>query len=197
MNLAKLKTKGISVLLAAALALGMAPSVFATDGTSLESGLLTEPFLQLPEENSVHVVWFTEGETAPETNVVELYENGKDQPATRTIDAETTKLSRIRGGKTNSDKDKAEIQRNIWRHEAVVTGLPQYNGGEDEKVPYSVVSDEAQSQIYTLQAQAQPGTPMKILLTSDIQTKNMCAANIQKVYETGQRRHHRRAGPSL
>lgn len=31
MNLAKLKTKGISVLLAAALALGMAPSVFATD----------------------------------------------------------------------------------------------------------------------------------------------------------------------
>lgn len=184
MNLAKLKTKGISVLLAAALALGMAPSVFATDGTSLESGLLTEPFLQLPEENSVHVVWFTEGETAPETNVVELYENGKDQPATRTIDAETTKLSRIRGGKTNSDKDKAEIQRNIWRHEAVVTGLPQYNGGEDEKVPYSVVSDEAQSQIYTLQAQAQPGTPMKILLTSDIQTKNMCAANIQKVYET-------------
>ena len=55
----------------------------------------------------------------------------------------------------------------------MVTGLPEYHGAEAEKVPYRVVSDGAQSEIYTLQAQAQEGTPMKILLTSDIQTKNM------------------------
>ena len=144
--------------------------------------LLTEPFLQLPEANSVHVVWFTEFESAE--NKVLLYEDGADAEPTREITAETSQLSRIRGGKTDADKDDPTIEREIWRHEAVVDGLPTYHGEEEERVPYQVVSDGVESGTYTLQAQAQPGTDMKILLTSDIQTKNMCAANIQKVSET-------------
>jgi len=172
------------VLLTGALSLGMVSTAFAMDGTSLTSGLLTEPFLQLPEENSVHVVWFTESEEQPETNKVLLYENGENEDPTREITAKTTTMSRIRGGKTTSDMNDAAVKRNIWRHEVVVDNLPEYHGKDDEKIPYRVVSDNAESEIYTLQAQAQPGTPMKILLTSDIQTKNMCAANIQKVYET-------------
>ena len=184
MNLTKLKTRGLALLLAGTLSLGMVPTAFATDGTPLASGLLTEPFLQLPEETSVHVVWFTESDEQPTTNKVLLYENGKDAEPTREITANATAMSRIRGGSTDKTKDTSSIVRHIWRHEAVIDNLPEYYGEEDEKIPYRVVSDDARSEIYTLQAQAQPGTPMKILLTSDIQTKNMCAANIQKVYET-------------
>lgn len=175
--------KWISLLLSCILVLGLMPVALATDGSPLSSGLLTEPFLQVPGKTSVNVVWFTESEQAPDINKVLLYENGADEPATREIVAVTTKLSRVRGGKTSADCNNASITRNIWRHEAVVTDLPEYHGSEDEKVSYNVVSDDAESKIYTLQAQAQEGTPQKILLTSDIQTKNMCAANIQKVTE--------------
>ena len=184
MNRTNWKNKGLALLLSGALTLGLAPGALATDSVPLESGLLSEPFLQLPEQNSVHVVWFTEGEEAPAENKVLLYENGADQAATREVEAVTTKMSQLRGGNTGATCNDASIKRNIWRHEAVIDSLPEYHGQTEEKVPYSVVSDEAKSEIYTLQAQAQEGTPMKILLTSDIQTKNMCAANIQKVYET-------------
>ena len=86
----------------------------------------------------------------------------------------------------------------------MVTGLPEYHGADEEKVPYQVVSDGAQSEIYTLQAQAQEGTPMKILLTSDIQTKNM-RSQLREALRghrpcgrcSGQRGHHRRARPGL
>ena len=176
--------KGTSLLLAGVLTIGMLSPVLAGNSVQTSGKLLTEPFLQVPGTTSVNVVWFTEGDSAPTGNKVLLYENGGGQPATREIEAETTKLSRIRGGSTEADCNDASIVRNIWRHEAVVTGLPMYYGQADEKVPYRVVSGAAQSGLYTLQAQAQAGTPMKILLTSDIQTKNMCAANIQKVYET-------------
>lgn len=152
-------------------------TAFASENTSL----LTEPFLQLPEDTSVHVVWFTEFES--KKNQVLLYENGTEFP-TRTIDAQSSTLSRIRGGRTSDICDNPSIWRTIWRHEAIVTRLPLFHGNTNEKIPYSVVSDNIESKIYTLQAKAQPGTSMKILLTSDLQIKDMCAANIQKVYET-------------
>ena len=41
----------------------------------------------------------------------------------------------------------------------MVTGLPEYHGADEEKVPYRVASDGAQSEIYTLQAQARRGLP--------------------------------------
>lgn len=142
---------------------------------------LTDPFLQLPDENSVHVVWFTECDS--DNNRVLLYENSIQEGPSRVVPAQTTKMSRMRGGKTEMDCNNSEIFRHIWRHEAIIDKIPRYHGSEEEKVPYCVISDNEQSDIYTLQAKPQPGTPMKILLTSDIQNKHMCAANFQKVYE--------------
>ena len=119
MNLQTIRKRGLALLLAGVITVGLVPAALATDGTPLESGLLTEPFLQVPGETSVNVVWFTEGDQAPTTNQVLLYENGQDQAPTRTIDAETTQLSRVRGGKTTEDYNDPTVQRTIWRHEAV------------------------------------------------------------------------------
>ena len=101
MNLRTIRKRGLALLLAGVMTVGLAPAALATDGTPLESGLLTEPFLQVPGETSVNVVWFTEGDQAPTTNQVLLYENGQDQAPTRTIDAETTQLSRGPGRKNH------------------------------------------------------------------------------------------------
>lgn len=144
--------------------------------------LLTEPFLQLPEETSVHVVWFTEYES--NRNQVLLYESGLQEKPTRRIGANSAKMSRMSGGKTEEDCNDPTVHREIWRHEAVVEDIPRYHGRTEEKIPYRVVSDQDSSDIYTLQAMAQPGTPMKILLTSDLQTRHLCVANFQKVFET-------------
>ncbi len=135
MNLRTIRKRGLALLLAGVITVGLAPAALATDGTPLESGLLTEPFLQVPGETSVNVVWFTEGDQAPTTNQVLLYENGQDQAPTRTIDAETTQLSRVRGGKTTEDYNDPTVQRTIWRHEAVVTGLPEYHGADGGEGP--------------------------------------------------------------
>ena len=145
-------------------------------------GLLTDPVLMNPEDSSVSVVWFTEEEGID--NVVILFENGKNLPSTRSIKAETKLMSRLRGGKSKEDCNDPTIQTPIYRHEAVVSGLPKYHGASKERVSYCVKSDNFRSGIFSLAAKAQPGTPMKILLTSDMQSKPMCAANYTKVYET-------------
>ncbi len=143
--------------------------------------LLTDPFLQLPQEHSVNVVWFTEGET--KDNRVLLFEHSSQEPS-RSITASSKTMSRLRGGKTEKDYDEASRRLDIWRHEAVVDGLPAYHGKASERVKYQIVSDECVSDCYLLQATAQPGTPLKILLTSDLQNRDMCSANFEKVQET-------------
>ena len=165
----KMAKRALSLMLSGVIA---ASSLFTVNVRAAE-GLLTEPFLQLPTENSVNVVWFTETDT--ESNKVLVYDGEGGQP--REIEAETTKMSRTRNANETQIRD-------IYRHEAVVDGLPQYTGDESEKFEYKVVSDGAESGTYTLQAQAAEGTPMKILLTSDSQLKNMTPANMQKVMET-------------
>ena len=68
MNLRTIRKRGLALLLAGVMTVGLAPAALATDGTPLESGLLTEPFLQVPGETSVNVVWFTRrGTRAPTT----------------------------------------------------------------------------------------------------------------------------------
>ncbi|HEY9599288.1 MAG TPA: metallophosphoesterase, partial [Cyanophyceae cyanobacterium] len=74
--------------------------------------------------------------------------------------------------------------RDIWRHEAIVTGLTP-----GDRIPYRVTSirDDGQavnSNQYTLTPQPLPQTPLKILLTSDHQLMPMTSANLQKVAET-------------
>ncbi len=147
--------------------------------------LLTDPFLQLPTENSVRVVWFTE--FAGTQHTVSYGENLK-----QTAQANTIKLSRTRedqksrvGNQTQDNQVyQKPVGRDIWRHEAEVTGLTP-----GMRVNYRVASvredgETASSDVFTLAATPKPGTPLKILLTSDHQLKPMTSANLQKVVET-------------
>ncbi|XGV97263.1 MAG: metallophosphoesterase [Leptolyngbya sp. BL-A-14] len=146
---------------------------------SAKPTLLTEPFLQLPTESSVRVVWFTEFAGTKHTVA---YGDGLTHSAT----ANTTQLSRTREDSASHLTKKYDrvTVRPIWRHEAEVTGLKP-----DRRVPYRVTSvreDGAtvESETYTLAAKPSAGKPLKILLTSDHQIKPMVAANLQKVVET-------------
>jgi Calcineurin-like phosphoesterase/Purple acid Phosphatase, N-terminal domain len=146
--------------------------------------LLTDPFLQLPTPNSVRVVWFTE--FAGSQHQVE-YGERLNQRAVAT----TTRLSRMREdqrSRVGAQRQEGEIyqqpiQRDIWRHEAEITGLTAAT-----RVPYRVISQDngrsAKSETFTLSALPPAGTPLKILLTSDHQLKPMTPANLQKVVET-------------
>ncbi|WP_244142151.1 purple acid phosphatase family protein [aff. Roholtiella sp. LEGE 12411] len=146
--------------------------------------LLTDPFLQLPTETSVRVVWFTE--FAGTKHLVSYGENLK-----QTAKASTNKLSRTRedqqsrvASQTQNRQYQQPIKRDIWRHEAEVTGLTP-----GMRVPYRVTSvqksdESVSSDVFTLAPTPKSGTPLKILLTSDHQLKPMTAANLQKVVET-------------
>lgn len=140
--------------------------------------LLSDPFLQLPTPSSVQIVWFTEFKGTDHT--VE-YGDGKSVSAT------TTQLSLAREDSDSQVQGRAypEVRsRNIWRHEASVTGLQPGN-----RLNYRVTSKHAsgqlaQSDLFTLSAAPEPGTPLQILLTSDHQLKPLTPANLQKVEET-------------
>ena len=147
--------------------------------------LLTDPFLQLPTETSVRVVWFTEFLGVNHT--VTYGENLK-----QTAKANIIKLSRTREDQhsrvANQTKDgqvyQKPVQRDIWRHEAEVTELTP-----GLRVNYRVTSvredgESISSDVFSLAATPKPDTPLKILLTSDHQLKPMTSANLQKVVET-------------
>ncbi|NMG09649.1 fibronectin type III domain-containing protein [Brasilonema sp. UFV-L1] len=147
--------------------------------------LLTDPFLQLPTQSSVRVVWFTEF-AGSKHNVA--YGDNLQQTAV----ANTTKLSRTRedhesrvgNQKENGQVYKQPVSRDIWRHEAQVVGLTS-----GKRVSYRVTSvredgETVSSKTFTLAPTPTAGTPLKILLTSDHQLKPMVAANLQKVVET-------------
>jgi Calcineurin-like phosphoesterase len=153
--------------------------------TTTAPQLLTDPFLQLPTNSSVRVVWFTE--FAGSKHTVAWGDNFN-----QTAVATTTKLSRIRedqnsrvGNQTkNGQIYQQPVKRDIWRHEAEVVGLTP-----GKRVPYRVTSvredgQSVSSNAFTLASTPTPGTPLKILLTSDHQLKAMTAANLQKVVET-------------
>ncbi|MEA5502311.1 metallophosphoesterase family protein [Halotia wernerae UHCC 0503] len=142
--------------------------------------LLTDPFLQLPTSTSVRVVWFTE---FPGKKHIVTYGEKLNQ----TIWASTTKLSRTREDQQSRVANQTiqqPVKRDIWRHEAEVTELTS-----GVRVPYRVMSvreegENISSNVFTLAPIPKPGTPLKILLTSDHQLKPMTAANLQKVVET-------------
>lgn len=141
--------------------------------------LLTDPFLQLPNENSVRVVWFTEFKGSEH---IVAYGDNLSQIAIAT----TIKLSKTRedeNSKVNQVVQKL-TNRDIWRHEAEVTKLVP-----NIKVAYRVTSvredgQSVSSNLFKLAPKPLPGMPLKILLTSDHQLKPMTAANLQKVVET-------------
>ena len=152
--------------------------------------LLTDPFLQLPTETSVRVVWFTEFAGS-------RHSVAYGQGLTRTATATTTKLSRTREdelSKVGNQTEDAQVykkptMRDIWRHEAEITGLSAGDREVRKPIPYKVTSvredgQSVSSKQFTLAANPKPQTPLKILLTSDHQLMPMTAANLQKVAQT-------------
>ncbi|MFM6897888.1 MAG: fibronectin type III domain-containing protein, partial [Microcystis panniformis] len=140
--------------------------------------LLTEPFLQLPTETSIQVVWFTEFfGTRHQVRYGEKLE--------KMVPARTSKLTRVREDTKSRTLEAYQslTEREIWRHQAEITDL---NPGE--RIPYQVTSFQEntaiRSDIYTLTPTPKKGTNLKILLTSDHQLMPMTAANLQKVSET-------------
>ncbi|MBD2038688.1 metallophosphoesterase family protein [Leptolyngbya sp. FACHB-321] len=167
------------MLLLAVLAVSILLSFTPTIAMSAKPTLLTEPFLQLPTESSVRVVWFTKFAGAKHTVA---YGAGLSKQAI----AQTTQLSRTREDSESKRAVKytSVTVRPIWRHEAEVIGLKS-----DQSVRYQVTSVRedgiaVNSAVYNLTAKPSPGKPLKILLTSDHQVKPMVAANLQKVVET-------------
>jgi len=147
--------------------------------------LLTDPFLQLPTETTIRVVWFTE--FAGDRHIVTYGEN-----LAISSQAKTIQMSRIREDQHSRVGNQTEnglvysqpVKRPIWRHETEITDLKT-----GVRVPYRVTSwredgASVSSDVFTLAPKPQPGTPIKILLTSDHQLKPMTAANLQKVVET-------------
>ncbi|MBD2041111.1 metallophosphoesterase family protein [Microcoleus sp. FACHB-672] len=149
------------------------------------SQLLTDPFLQMPAENSVRVVWFTEFAGSRHTVIY-----GKDLD--HEVIATTTQLSRTREDSRSQVKGQTKdnpiftqpTRRNIWRHEAKIENLIP-----GEKLPYSVASvredgEKIESGVFTLAPAPSGKQALKILLTSDHQLMPMTAANLEKVIET-------------
>ena len=141
---------------------------------------LTAPFLQLPEESSVRVVWFTNFEGSGHGLAY-----GDDLSAA--AEATTIRMTRMLEDADSRLADRAfeEVsERPVWRHEALATGL-----APGKRVPYRVRSVTAAGQVlesdsFTLKPAPQPGEGLKILLTSDQQNRQMSPANFQKVVET-------------
>ncbi|MEQ8446305.1 MAG: metallophosphoesterase [Pelagibacterium sp.] len=158
-----------------------APASAMAQASQADERLLTDPFLQLPTEDGVHVVWFTEFEG--EDHAVMVGE--------REFTAETMKMSRLAEdnqswvGTQNGDGSvyAATAARDVWRHEAYVDGL---NPGERQT--YFVRSadengETVESREFSLAPLPAEGQPLRILLTSDHQLKPMTPTNMQKIAE--------------
>ncbi len=142
--------------------------------------LLTDPFLQLPTEDGVHVVWFTPFEGSDHAAYVGADFSSefaaKTMPMSRMAEDQN---SRVGEQTENGQVYKAVTPRAVWRHEAYVTGLA---GGE--RTPYYVKSTddegaEVLSRAFSLAPLPAKGQALKILLTSDHQLKPMTAANMR------------------
>ncbi len=174
---------GLAVLTALAL---IVPSFSRTPPPmTSDAQILSDPFLQLPSENSVRVVWFSE--FAGTRHAVQY---GKELE--KEAIAATRQLSRTQEDQKSRVGEQTKegalyqkaIARPIWRHEAEIEGLVP-----GQRVPYRVTSlredgAKVSSATFTLAPLPPAGKPLKILLTSDHQLMPMTAANLQKVVET-------------
>ncbi|MBD1919084.1 MULTISPECIES: metallophosphoesterase [Cyanophyceae] len=189
-----LLTTGLLLVITAILLIALEPRQLTVapspEASAVTTHLLTDPFLQNPTSGTVRVVWFTEFEGQDH----QARWGSPGQPSEANLpnlaSATTTRLARTReDGQSRIDHPNfAELQqtvaRPIWRHEAVVTGLPP-----GQRVPYRVASTGPdgtviESRTFTLAGAPAAGRPTKILLTSDHQNMPMVAANLQKVVET-------------
>jgi hypothetical protein len=144
-----------------------------------ESGameLLTDPFLQQPNPESIEVAWFTE--FRGDTHHVVIGE-GADE---RVFAAQTIQLSRVAEDVDSympADRKPAAgiVARDIYRHHAVVTVAA------GTRTPYRVVSvrgDEfTVSDTFTVPGPLMPGEAAVFMLTSDHQLTINTPANLE------------------
>lgn len=184
---------GIVLVLVAVLVVVLEPrwpgSVRSPQPAAIATGLLSDPFLQSPTEDSVRVVWFTEFEGRDHTVIYgNLPGQALSEGNVRQVFAETQRVFRLQEDQDSrlpsGDTYDRPTPRLIWRHNALVTGLTP-----GERVPYQVKSLREDGAVITsgefsLAPAPPPGQPLNILLTSDHQQKPMTAANLQKVAET-------------
>jgi 3',5'-cyclic AMP phosphodiesterase CpdA len=156
--------------------------------------LLTDPFLQLPEHDSVEVAWFTEfagdshhvlvGEPVGAMSETDLRDTitWGGAPGVDVFDAKSVQLSRVAEDAESelpaNEKPAAGIvAREVFRHHAAVT-VP----GSGRR-PYRVVSTRGEelggSGTFSLRGPLPPGEPAVIMLTSDHQGKVNTAANLE------------------
>lgn len=139
---------------------------------------LSDPFLQLPTASSVNVVWFTNFEG--QSHQLE-YGDG------RVADVQTTKMARM-----FEDAESSQLgtyyekltARKVYRHEATATKLTAgkrviYRVSSVTKTGQTLISDR-----FSLAPLPPQNQSLKILLTSDLQSKANAPANYQKVLET-------------
>ena len=165
-----------------------------------DARLLTDPFLQAPTADGVSVVWFTEfagsdhtvlvGDGVSRLGVADLAaaSRGTTYPGVTAFDATTGTLSQVaEDHQSNIPVKPAQsdgiVDRDVWRHEGVVTGL-----APGERVPYRVVSRDGEkvagSGTFSQKPAAQPGEDLDILLTSDHQAMVNTPANLQVAADT-------------
>lgn len=154
----------------------LAAGVLAQDDATevVPPALLTDPFLQLPTEDGVYVVWFTEWQGQSHSVTVDG----------TTFEAQSMKLSRMFEDFNSWHMDfeyDGLVARDIWRHEAYVDGLTS-----GERLPYFVTSiaddgTAVSSAEFTLSPLPAPGQPLRILMTSDHQMMSMTPANLEMV----------------
>ncbi len=188
-----LKKRTVSRVLAActvtALFLFPTPAVASPVDSLGDGSLLTDPILQAPAVGQVNAVWFTE---TPGTTHVALtgdIENltaeqaaaaaRGDVAGVTAFAASTTQLLRMREDADSfvDNGPNTMVERDVYRHEATITGLPKTG-----RTPYRVVSlDDDQvalSHVFTAQDAFEPDEHVNMLLTSDHQQKNNTTANM-------------------
>lgn len=174
-----------ALLLAAGLyAVNTAASPELTELSSTIPAMLNEPFLQLPGDDSVRVVWMT---NFPGIRNMIVCGEGRSRQRVYAVSEKMDRMledaSSTAAGLSGVEIT-AVVRRPVYRHEAICSGLEP-----GKRVPYSVVSIAADRSIheagpYTLQPKPPAGAPMKILLTSDQQNRQMSPAGYQKAEET-------------
>jgi len=147
--------------------------------------ILTDPILTGPGVGTVQVVWYSE---IPEGEHEVVYGEGLRQRVAATTRRMTQlfedESSQIFGRPAPTPAEgEAVVEREVYRHEATVTGLEA-----DVRVPYFAVTRvdgvEFKSRVFTLQPLPSADEPVRLLLTSDQQNRAMSPANFEKVVET-------------
>ena len=159
-----------------------------------DPGLLTDPFLQNPSAKTVNVVWMTNFPGVEHKVLIDRSGGNSAAPAqpdssiprgTSPYRAETVKLERVfEDGASKLDNAPGEVmQRKVYRHEAVVSGLRAGEALQYWVQSRSVAGETLEAGPFRLQPLPAAGAPLQILLTSDQQERFNTLANYQKVAE--------------